>query len=109
MTRFEINNFYDGTEQEFNILDQKKNTVFDLMMYENRSLRRILSAFYQNIFTLAQQIFESFKGKKTERFMFPQIPASAFSKPINLVEKDIEENAGLLIEELKLLGQVRRG
>ena len=53
MTRFEINNFYEGMEQEFNILDQKKNTVFDTMMYENRSLRKMLSSFYLKVFAVA--------------------------------------------------------
>lgn len=42
MSRFEISNFYDGMEEEFNILDQSKNSVFDGLMTENKALRQVL-------------------------------------------------------------------
>lgn len=104
MTRFEINNFYDGMEQEFNILDQKKNTVFDSIIYENRSLRKILPEFYQRVFALAKEISGILQSKKKlrpgEGFSLPQLPAAAFNKPMNLVEKDIEESISLLVNEI---------
>lgn len=89
MSRFEINNFYDGMEDEFNILDQKKNSVFDGLMVENKSLRQVLMTAYGELQSLSNA---GGAWNRNQADGPDPMPQNFFNKPFHLVERDVEHN-----------------
>ena len=92
MSRFEINNFYDGMEKEFNILDSKKGGVLKRMSDENDSMRRTFLSLHTELKELAKKAHGS-------DLMTP-LDESMLNKPFNYIEKDVQMSFLYLINEV---------
>lgn len=92
-SRFEINNFYDGMEKEFNILDNKKGSIFERMARENNVMRKMFLSVYQEGIKMAQKY--SLKVQET-------VNEEVLSKPFKNVSKDVE------VAFLYLFGEISR-
>ena len=92
MNRFEINNFYDGMEKEFNILDSRKGGVLKKMSDENDSMRRTFLKLYSELQGLAK--------KAQGANLVTLLDQSMLNKPFNSIEKDVEMSFLYLISEV---------
>lgn len=55
-SRFEVNNFYDGLEKDFNLLDSRKTIVYKLMVDEGSELRELVMTMFDDLANISHQL-----------------------------------------------------
>lgn len=55
-SRFELNNFYDGLEKDFNILDAKKSELYRSMVEEATDMRKCIMSIVDDIDSLGKSL-----------------------------------------------------
>jgi hypothetical protein len=54
--RFEVNNFYDGLEKDFNLLDSRKNVVYKMMVDEGSDLRDLVMMTFDDLANISHHL-----------------------------------------------------
>jgi hypothetical protein len=54
--RFEVNNFYDGLEKDFNLLDSRKSVVYKMMADEGSDLRELVMMTFDDLANISHHL-----------------------------------------------------
>ena len=57
-SRFEVNNFYDGLEKDFNLLDSRKSVVYKLMVDEGSDLRELVMLLFDDLVNISHHLIQ---------------------------------------------------
>lgn len=114
-SRFEVNNFYDGLEKDFNLLDSRKTIVYKLMVDESSELREILMSMFDDLANISHQLANqkdiSIKALTSQlQIRQQQNPSSkltwdTLNQPLHSVKAEVKRCISDRLNELrKLLG-----
>lgn len=95
-SRFEINNFYEGIEKDYNIFDSKKTEIYKAMIDESGELRNFIFQLYSQVHILLQN--SRLKSKPEHLLTW-----SMLNKPFAYVRDEIQILFLSLFNELKCL------
>ena len=97
-SRFELNNFYDGIEKDFNILDSKKTEIYKNMIDECNEFRSFLVELYTS---LINTVKSSRKGSQAD-ILHTLNPAS-LNKPFIHCREDVKISFVALYNDVRSL------
>ena len=114
-SRFEVNNFYDGLEKDFNLLDSRKTIVYKLMVDEGSELREILMSMFDDLANISHQLSNqkdvSIKALTSQLHVRQQLNPSSkltwdtLNQPLHSVKAEVKRCITDRLNELrKLLG-----
>lgn len=86
-SRFELNNFYDGLEKDFNILDAKKSELYRNMVDEGTEMRQTIMMLINEVETLAKSVTRSPSGVPKDALV--AVNWQTINKPFSLVKDEV--------------------
>lgn len=98
-SRFELNNFYDGIEKDFNILDSKKTEIYKNMIDECNEMRIFIMDVYSDLLKTIKTAASTIK-----RHMNINIPntlnTTSLNKPFAYCKDDIKSSFSTLYNDI---------
>ena len=106
--RFELNNFYDGLEKDFNILDGKKSEIYRNMVEEATDMRRCIMSLVDDIDALAKSLGKAAGLQKRAAGDGIQLSWQTLNKPFAVVKEEVRMIVLQLVNEIKMcIGMLR--
>lgn len=90
-SRFEVNNFYDGLEKDFNLLDARKAEIYNGFREEAGELRGVLYTVYEQLFTILERSAQKSLGNGggPDRGLDFLLKREIINKPVSQAKEEI--------------------
>lgn len=96
-SRFELNNFYDGMEKDFNLLDSKKREVYANLVEESSDMRHTILLLLTEVNNLQAAVLARHGSNEPSAAFDP----NQLSKPFGMVRDDIRMSCQSMINDIK--------